>query len=71
MSPNVFVNFINSLVLIIVRNKIAKDAGESYPMGIPISCLNTLFQSLKKQLPNREFILYLRIIFASVTEDSL
>ena len=66
MSPNVFVNFINSLVLIIVRNKIAKNAGESYPMGIPISCLNTLFQ-----LPNREFILYLRIVFASVTEDSL
>lgn len=41
------------------------------PMGIPISCWNTLFPSLKKQLPSRNFTLCLRTAFVNATEHYL
>ena len=38
-------------------------------MGIPITCWNTLFPSLKKQLLNRNFTFLLRVTYVKVEKS--
>ena len=61
-----FINFDNPFVLKIVEKKIAKNGAGLKSVGIPITYGNTLFPSLKRQLLNRNFMLFLMVALANV-----